>query len=191
MKFDRLQIKLTIGLIFVAILYVVILLVEPKANNNNNTAKTYQNKVSNNTQFTGAENTENKIIEKNEELLENTTKDEIFSLIGKGLENPFNVETFIYSTEFLNDSSLSNIYFEGQYEDIIEYINVDKYRSDSFRFTSLRNTENYIWGYFLEEGKEQNEKTFLIIDKLSGRIQALNDKNRQIIIYFEDTKTSN
>lgn len=72
MKFDRLQIKLTIGLIFVAILYVVILLVEPKANNNNNTAKTYQNKVSNNTQFTGAENTENKIIEKNEELLKNT-----------------------------------------------------------------------------------------------------------------------
>lgn len=36
MKFDRLQIKLVIGLVLVIILYILIVILEPKENNNKN-----------------------------------------------------------------------------------------------------------------------------------------------------------
>lgn len=36
MKFDRLQIKLVIGLVLFVILYILIVILEPKENNNNN-----------------------------------------------------------------------------------------------------------------------------------------------------------
>lgn len=50
MKFDRLQIKLLIGLIVFIILYLLIVILEPKENNNDNITneKVYMEKNQNN-----------------------------------------------------------------------------------------------------------------------------------------------
>ena len=178
MKIDKLQIKLLIGLIFVGIIYVLILFLEPKENVNKNeiNQKSFINTV--NTSKNETDNVER-------EEIKNVTKEELFTLIEKNLQVSSKVELFMYSTEFFHDNNLANIFYEGEYKEVYDYIDLSKYKNENFKFTTLRNTENYIWGYFLEKNKEQSEKTYIIIDKLSGRLKSLNNKNEQFVFYYE------
>lgn len=185
MKINKFQIRLIIGIIFVIIIYSLILFLEPKKNSNDNIKNNSKNNEKNQTNFISMENIETMETEKdNREISRDVTKEEIFSLIEKGLETPVNTEVFIYSTELFSGDNLSSIFFEGQYKDIIDYINLNEYRSDNFNFTTLRDTNSYIWGYFSKKDKEKYEKNFFLVDRSSGRIIALNSKNKHVVFCF-------
>ncbi len=119
-----------------------------------------------------------------ENILKETgiTKEEAFKLIDKGLQSDSYVEIYMYSKEFLESNDLVPVFWEGEYREKIDYFDLSKYKQKEFKFITLRNTEECIWGYF-EKNDEQKEKTHIIIDKLSGKIKALNNNSIQVVVY--------
>lgn len=110
------------------------------------------------------------------------TKEEVLELIDKGLQSDSHVEAFIYSKDLLKSDYLVPMFLEGEYREKVDYIDLYKYKQTEFKFITLRNTEKYVWGYF-EQNEEQNEKTYIVIDKLSGKIKTLNNNSIQVVIY--------
>ena len=122
----------------------------------------------------------------NYEEIENISKKEVISLIDKGLQSSSQVQAFIYSREFFEDDDLSMIFHQGEYKDLTKFINLSKYKETKFEFTVLRNTEEYLWGYFLEEGNVENKVTYVVIDRLSGKVKSLNNNLLHLVIYLNN-----
>lgn len=110
------------------------------------------------------------------------TKENLLELIDKGLKSDSYVEIFIYSKEFFESDDFVPIFLDGKYSEKVDYIGLSKYRQTEFKFITLRNTEEYVWGYFEKNG-EQKEKAYIIIDKLSGKIKTLSNNSIQVLIY--------
>lgn len=45
-------------------------------------------------------------------------------------------------------NNLVPIFLEGEYREKVDYIDLSKYKQTEFKFITLRNTEEYVWGYF-------------------------------------------
>lgn len=118
----------------------------------------------------------------NEFDLGKMTKEEIFSLIDKGIENSSTIKVFMYSREFFEDDSLVPVFAEDKYKGLLDFIDFFQYKDEKFEFITFRHTKDFVWGYFLEEGKE-DEKTYIIIDKSNGMLKALNNNTLQVIVY--------
>lgn len=114
--------------------------------------------------------------------LGNVTKEEVFSMIEKDVDKSSTIKFFMYSEEFFENDSLAPVFTEDNYKGMLECIDFFKYKDEKFQFITLRHTKDFVWGYFLEEGKK-DEKTYIIIDKTSGRLKALNNNTLQLIVY--------
>ena len=164
MKIDRFQLRIIIGFIFAIIMSILVFVFENRGENN----------------FIVENSNKNETLYLNEEEMENITKEDIFSLIDKGLKSSSVGEFFIYSKEFFEDAELARVFYEGEYKDLVDFIDLNKYRENKFEFVNLRNSEKYVWGYFFTE---DNEITYIIIDKLSGKLKSLNSNLLQVIVY--------
>lgn len=125
----------------------------------------------------------------NKEKIENEfdlgklTKNEVFLLIEKGVKESSNIKIFIYSTELFNDDSLMPIFVEDEYKEILDIIDIFEYKNEKYDFITYRHTNDFVWGFFLEEGKELEEKIYIVIDKKSGKLKSLNKNTMQVIVY--------
>lgn len=115
--------------------------------------------------------------------LGNITKEEVFSLIDKGSKEISNIKVFMYSRELFDDDSLAPIFVEDEYNGLLNYIDFFQYKDEKYNFSTLRHKDDFVWGYFLEEGKEPEEKIYIVIDKKSGQLKALNKNTMQVIVY--------
>lgn len=167
MKIDRLQLRIIIGFIFVIIMSILVFVFENRGENN----------------FIVENSNKNETVYLNEDKTANITKEDIFLLIDKGLQSSSNGEFFIYSKEFFEDDDMARVFYQGKYKDIVNFIDLDKYRENKFEFVSLRNTKKYIWGYFFERDSEINGTTYIVIDKLSGKLKSINSNLIQVIVY--------
>lgn len=120
---------------------------------------------------------------KNNIEMENMSKEQIFSLIDKGLKSSSNTEFFIYSRDFHESGTLERVYYEGEYKEINHFCDLSQYKESKFEFWTLRNTEDYVWGYFIDESEEKEKATYFIIDKSSGMLKSLNNDEIQILVY--------
>lgn len=124
--------------------------------------------------------------EKNENIfyLGELTKEEIFSLIDKGIENSSNIKVFIYSRDFLeNDDSFAPIFAEDEYKGLLDYIDFFQYNDEKYNFYTYEHKDDFVWGYFIEDGKGPEDKIYIVIDKKSGQLKALNKNTMQVIVY--------
>ena len=187
MKLNLLEIRLLTGFTFLAILAIIIYCVHPKdSNQKNNEQKIYlQNNTShvpesyslyidNTSQNTSVATMKNPKLSK-------ITKEEIFSLLNKGLENNSNVEAFIYTKEFFQNKNVANVFFEGKYKDLTDYLKLFKYKDNAYYFDVLKSTNTYIWGNFYEENIK--ESTYIVVNKSDGKIKSLNNSSIQVVVY--------
>jgi len=123
------------------------------------------------------------IFDKNDIEVQAMSKEQIFSLIDRGLKSSSNTEFFIYSKEFHESGDLERIYYEGKYNEINQFCDLSQYRESEFTCITLRNTKEYVWGYFADGSDEKNKVTYFIIDKASGMLKSLNNDVIQIIVY--------
>ena len=119
----------------------------------------------------------------NEFDLGKITKNEVFLLLEKGAKDSSHTKTFIYSAELLNDDSLMPIFVEDEYKEILDVINIFEYKNEKYDFITYRHTDDFVWGFFSEDGKELEEKIYIVIDKKSGKLKALNKNTMQVIVY--------
>ncbi len=176
------------GFIFCGIILIALFFIEKKDNERMNRVNTEQNRIytTENNQVYNLNGINNESISI-QDLYEGEDdakyKEEINSLIDKGLKSySNNVDAFIYYEGLSDEASKSAIFFDKDYKSLVEYISLLKYKDDGYKFNKLKDTDNYIWGSFSK--KNSNEKpTYVVIDKLDGKIKALNNNSIQLIVY--------
>lgn len=171
MKIDRLAIRQITGFVFLAILSIVILLIRPKEQNEvkgfyypRNNINTIQDEKIN--------------IENNEKM----TKEQLFSLLDNGIKKSDTVNAFEYSRELLENNYLTPIFKRDEYSNIIKNLDINIYKEDRFNFITMQNTNEFVWGYFIEKSENTYSIVYIIVDKTNGRIKNINSDAKQIII---------
>ena len=195
MKFDRLQIRLIVGFIFIAIMWILILIFESKMKTTENQnvniessrqVESYNLKKEENNSFYDStyimdQNLSMEDLNNNED--NSADKEEVFSLIDKAARSPVPVEAFIYSKQISDEDKFSgSIYYDLDYKGLIDYIDLFKYKAEDYRFNKLRNTDKYIWGSFYKKNSNEGH-TYVIVNKADGKIKALNNDLIQVIVY--------
>ena len=195
MKFDRLQIRLIVGFIFIAIMWILILIFESKMKTTENQnvniessrqVESYNLKKEENNSFYDStyimdQNLSMEDLNNNED--NSADKEEVFSLIDKAARSPVPVEAFIYSKQISDEDKFSgSIYYDLDYKGLIDYIHLFNYKAEDYRFNKLRNTDKYIWGSFYKKNSNEGH-TYVIVNKADGKIKALNNDLIQVIVY--------
>lgn len=109
-------------------------------------------------------------------------KQEILELINKGMQLNPNVEAFMYSDILFNDNVYTDYYLEKEYNDVLEIVQFQKYKSDDYRFSKKRDTNDYIWGVFRSK-KDNNDFVHVVVNKTNGIIESYINKSIQLIIH--------
>lgn len=110
------------------------------------------------------------------------TKEDIISLLDKGLNSSSQVNIFILSRETLDDE-YTKILNEGKYKDLIGFLDLPKYRRAEFEFTYLEETDECVLGYFLEKDNNLNGTTYIRINKRNGELEDLDNNLFKATIY--------
>lgn len=110
------------------------------------------------------------------------TKDDIISLVDKGLKSSSKVNFFIFSRETLDDEYTKTLEC-GKYKDLIKRLDLSKYKGVEFDFIFLEETEKYILGYFSEKDNNINGTTYVRINKFNGELEDLDNNLLKVTIY--------
>ncbi len=184
MKLDKLQIRLIIGFSIILVLSIIIHFIEPKGEKNKTVNTDIDLIRANATNFLSYNDGDNSLSSPNSNYNmkdlsspsdTDNYKDKIFSLIDTGLKSNSQIEAFIYSADLS--------YFESNYKQLLDYIDIYKYKKDNYKFVILKDTKSYIWGSFVENHDNQDNIAYVLIDKTSGIIKSFNTNSIQVVIY--------
>ena len=110
------------------------------------------------------------------------TKKELFNLIDKGLKEFSNVKCFIYTKEIFEGEKISPVFLNEEYKDILDYLKIYRFKEETYSIFTLANTEEYIW-IRLYNNTDQNNDTYIVLDKLTGKLKSLTNNDFQATLY--------
>lgn len=100
------------------------------------------------------------------------TKEGIMLLLEKGTKSSSKAKIFMLSRKSLEDEYF-RLFNEGKYKDLIGAVNFTKYNGSEYNFVLIKETDDSVFGYFIEDDNLINGTTYICIDKKSGKLKSL------------------